>query len=109
MSNPLSPATQNDHHFMRVDRKLHWQRIATAVSEHPENLMIALENIDRWLALGRVHPAPLQEWRERIVSARDSPESFDELIQFLRKPNHDSEPIKSCSPFVGLVFSPKTA
>ena len=58
--------------------------------------------MDRWLKLGRVHPAPLNEWRARILAARKSEESFDELIRFLAAPNHDSERIKSCSPFVGL-------
>ena len=92
----------DDHHFRREDRTLHWQRIAADIANHPGDLHIALENIDRWLELGRVHPAPLHDWRARILAAQKSEESFGELIRFLAAPNHDSERIKSCSPFVGL-------
>lgn len=91
-----------DHHFRREDRTLRWRRIAGHVSRHPEDLEIALENIERWLALGRVHPGPLIEWRGRIHAARFSERGLEELVAFLREPNHDSEPIKSCSPFVGF-------
>ena len=57
---------------------------------------------DRWLALDRVHPAPLLDWRDRIHAAQNSPEAFQDLVAFLAAPNHDSERIKSCSPFAGL-------
>jgi hypothetical protein len=94
--------TSDDHHFRREDRTLRWERIAGQIAEHPEDLLIALENIERWLTLGRVHPAPLLEWRERIQAARNSEPAFKELIAFLAAPNHDTETLKSCSPFVGL-------
>ena len=94
--------SDDDHHFRREDRLVHWQRIARHIERHPEDLTIALENLDRWLALGRVHPGPIHEWRRRIVTAQDSPDGMRELLDFLAAPNHDSEPIKSCSPFVGL-------
>ena len=42
----------DDHHFCREDRTVKWQRIAAHISAHPEELEIALENIDRWLDLG---------------------------------------------------------
>jgi hypothetical protein len=93
---------QEDHHFLREDRTLRWQRIARLVEENPRNLDIALENIQRWLKLGRVHPAPILDWKQRIHTARQSPEALAEFIAFLAEPNHDSLPIKSCSPFVGL-------
>jgi hypothetical protein len=96
-----SPAA-DDHHFLREDRTLLWRRISSHLAGHPEDLQIALENIARWMKSGRLHPAPLLDWRERILAARESPEKFDQLIAFLAEPNHDSEPIKSCSPFVGL-------
>jgi hypothetical protein len=95
----------DDHHFRREDRTLRWQRIAGHIDAHPADLSIALDNIDRWLALGRVHPAPLIEWRERIHAAQDSPTAFREFIGFLAAPNHDAEPLKSCSPFVGLPLT----
>ena len=92
----------DDHHFRLEDRVIRWQRIAAHIAAHPADLSIALDNIDRWLALGRVHPAPLIEWRERIRTAQKSSEEFQNLIAFLAAPNHDSERIKSCSPFAGL-------
>lgn len=92
----------DDHHFRREDRTLRWQRIARHIEAHPEDLVIALENLDRWQALGRVHPAPIHNWRQRIHAAQASEEGMRSLLQYMAEPNHDSEPIKSCSPFVGL-------
>lgn len=92
----------DDHHFRREDRQSLWLRIARHIEQHPEDLNIALENLDRWLALGRVHPGPIHEWRRRIAAARQSPAGMRDLLDFMAAPNHDSEPIKSCSPFVGL-------
>ncbi len=94
--------TVDDHHFRREDRALRWQRIAAHIAEHPEDLAIPVANCDRWLALGRVHPAPLLEWQRLIEAAQSSPKALHEFIQFLAAPNHDAEPLKSCSPFVGL-------
>ena len=103
MDSPAPPP--DDHHFRRGDRSPHWRRIADHLSDHPADLSIALENIQRWLALGRVHPVPLIEWRERIEKARHSDDAFRDLIDFLAAPNHDAEPLKSCSPFAGLPLA----
>jgi hypothetical protein len=94
----------DDHHFLREDRAIRWRRIAFHVQNYPADLAIPLANIERWLALGRVHPAPLLDWRQRILQAQSSPAAMDDLIAFLAAPNHDEEPIKSCSPFVGISF-----
>ena len=91
-----------DPHFQREDRTERWRRIARHLEKHPEDLTVALANIERWLALGRVHPAPILEWRRRILDAQRSPAAMRQLLEFLATPNHDSEPIKSCSPFVGF-------
>jgi len=103
MDSPAPPSS--DHHFRREDRSLHWRHIAGHLSDHPADLSIALDNIRRWLELGRVHPAPLIEWRERIVAAQQSGAAFRDLIDFLATPNHDAEPLKSCSPFAGLPLA----
>jgi len=92
----------NDHHFQREDREIKWRRIAMHIAANPAELSIVLENLDRWEALGRVHPGPIHEWRSRVLAAQESPENLSKLIEFLAAPNHDSELIKSCSPFVGL-------
>lgn len=96
----MSPT--DDHHFGRTDRTQHWQQIASHLASHPASLHIALENIARWLQLGRVHPAPLHEWRRRILAAQASPPAMQQLLTYLRANNHDTEQLKSCSPFVGL-------
>lgn len=101
-----SAVSANDHHFLREDRTVKWERIAGHVESHPGDLDIALQNLDRWEALGRVHLAPIHEWRARILAARSSPRQMREFIQFLAAPNHDAEPIKSCSPFVGMPIQP---
>ena len=101
--------TSDDHHFRREDSTLHWQRIAAHLSSHPEDLCIPLANIERWLALGRVHPAPLHEWRGRILAAQSSAAAMRLLIDYLAAPNHDAEPLKSCSPFVGLPLAVHSA
>jgi hypothetical protein len=95
----------SDHHFLREDRKVLWQRIARHIEMYPKDLRIALENLDRWEAVGRVHPGPLREWRVRILAAQRSEVALQELVAFLAAPNHDSEPLKSCSPFVGLPIA----
>jgi len=95
----------DDHHFRREDRASRWQGIARHIEAHPEDLAIALENLDRWQALGRVHPGPIHDWRERIHAAQASEEGMRGLLKFMAEPNHDSEPIKSCSPFVGLPLT----
>jgi len=51
----------DDHHFHREDRELKWRRISAHLEAHPEDLSIALENLERWEALGRVHRGPIRE------------------------------------------------
>lgn len=102
--------TAEDHHFRREDRAVRWRRIASHIAEHPEDLGIALANCERWLAGGRLHPAPLLEWQRLIHAAQASPEAFRDFISFLAAPNHDDGPLKSCSPFAGLPLDePKAA
>jgi len=94
-----------DFHFRREDRGVHWRRIARHIGAHPEDLEVALENLDRWQALGRVNPAPIHEWRRRIHAAQESHDGMRALLDFMAEENHDSEAIKSCSPFVGLQMT----
>jgi hypothetical protein len=94
-----------DHHFRREDRASHWLRIAGHVERHPDELDVVLANLDRWEQLGRVHLGPIREWRRRILAARASQDGMRELLEFLAAVNHDAEPIKSCSPFVGLSLA----
>jgi hypothetical protein len=75
-----------DHHFRREDREVMWRRIARHIDAHPGDLAIALDNLDRWESLGRVHPGPIHEWRGRILAARESREHLRALIDFLEIP-----------------------
>jgi hypothetical protein len=67
---------------------------------------MALANMDRWLVKGRLQRAPLLEWQRRIRLAQTSPAAFEMLLSYLEADNDDAEPIKSCSPFVGLECVP---
>jgi len=91
-----------DPHFRRKDPGAHWRRVAAHLRAHPADLAIARENLDRWERWGRTHAAPLREWRRRLEAARNDPAAWEELLAWLAADNHDAEPLKSCSPFVGL-------
>jgi len=96
-----------DPHFRPRDHTAHWQNLASHLAAHPEDFDIALENLDRWENLARVHPGPIHEWRARIHRARQSPQAMRDLLTYLVTPNHDAEPLKSCSPFVGIIIPSK--
>jgi hypothetical protein len=80
-----------------------WNAIADRVEAQPESLALPLANIERWLARGRLQARPLLEWRQRLEQARATPEALSALLAWLRADNFDSEPLKSCSPFPGLL------
>jgi hypothetical protein len=48
----ILPMSVEDHHFRREDRASLWLRLARHVEAHPDDLVIALENLDiskpRW-------------------------------------------------------------
>ena len=96
----------HDFHLYRQDRRMHGGGIAACLRAQPEALVIPLANIERWLAKGRLQAAPLLEWKRRILLAQTSPAAFNMLLSYLEADNDDSEPIKSCSPFVGLESVP---
>lgn len=98
--------TLTDPHFNREDRSQRWRRIAADLEAHPEWLEVALENLSRWERWGRVHAAPILEWRRRILAAQNDAAAFQNLLAYLREENHDREPLKSCSPFVGFPAEP---
>lgn len=91
-----------DYHLYRSDVASHWCQIAEWVQHDPRALDLALGNIQRWLARGRLHPDPLLEWQRRITRARESADGMNQFLEFLRADNADSETLKSCSPFAGL-------
>jgi len=50
-----------DYHCFRADPLERWQGIAAVLEAQPEAWEWAQANIERWLAQGRLHPAPLME------------------------------------------------
>jgi len=53
-----------DFHCFRIDPLLRWRGIADVLEAQPEVWDWTLGNIERWLAQGRLHPAPLLDWRQ---------------------------------------------
>ncbi|MCX6878606.1 MAG: hypothetical protein NTW21_33045 [Verrucomicrobia bacterium] len=94
----------DDFHLYRRDRRDHWRDIAARIRAQPGVLNVPLANIDRWLTKGRLHPGPLLEWQRRIIAAQAKPAELAHLLAYLEADNHDAEPLKSCSPFVGPEF-----
>lgn len=92
----------DDFHLYRSDRHAKWRQLALDIPNHPEILAAALDNIDRWLTRGRLHPAPLLEWRQRIHLATSTAAEMRRFLEFVATDNFDSEPLKSCSPFISL-------
>lgn len=100
---------QTDPHLYRPDRVLMWNAIADRIQSDSDCLSFALDNIESWLKSGRLHPAPLREWRERITEAFSNTREMFLFLQYLREDNHDSEQLKSCSPFPGLLAKEELA
>lgn len=95
-----SQQMQDDFHLYRSDRLSKWRQLALDIPDHPEILAAALHNIERWLARGRLHPAPLLEWRQRIHTATSNKAEMQRFLEFIASDDFDSEPLKSCSPFI---------
>lgn len=92
-----------DPHLFRPSRERLWQALAQRVKADPACLELPLANIERWLGQGRLQKGPLLEWRKRLEAARHSKLELVALTDWMAAPNHDSEPLKSCSPFPGLL------
>ncbi len=92
-----------DPHLYRPSRERLWQALAQRVKADPACLELPLANIERWLGQGRLQAAPLLEWRRRLVVAQHSQAELLALTDWMASPNHYSEPLKSCSPFPGLL------
>lgn len=98
-----------DPHLFRPSRERLWRALAERVRRDPACLELPLENIERWMAHGRLQAAPLLEWRRRLEGAQRSEVELAALVDWMDTPNHDSEPLKSCSPFPGLLSEAELA
>jgi len=66
-------------------------------------LRIPLENIDRWLANGRTAPHRLEQWRQILLRAQQSPEGFLDLLRVLRDDSEPAQRLRDFAPFAGVV------
>jgi hypothetical protein len=66
-------------------------------------LRIPLENIDRWLANGHTAPHRLEQWRQIILRAQQSPEGFTELLVLLRDRGESAQRLRDFAPFAGTL------
>ena len=66
-------------------------------------LRIPLDNIDRWIANGHTAPQRLEQWRQIILHAQQSPEGFQELLQLLRDRSAATERLRDFAPFAGTL------
>lgn len=66
-------------------------------------LRIPLENIDRWLANGHTAPHRLEQWRQILLRAQESPEGFQELLLLLGDRSEEATHLKSFDPFPGVL------
>lgn len=100
----------SDFHCFRSNPLIRWQGIADALEKDPAAWEWALANIERWLSQGRVHPAPLLEWRQWLMEGSQEQAKREALLELLRHPPVDAhqDQLRSCSPFVGGPF-PKPA
>ena len=103
------PAAMNapDFHCFRSDPVERWRGIAAVLETQPEAWAWAQANIERWLAQGRLHPAPLLEWQQWLMEGCREQANRQALLETLRHPPADAhqDQLRSCSPFVGGPFS----
>jgi len=77
--------------------------VADKLERDPALLRIPLENIDRWLANGHTAPHRLEQWREIILRAQESPEGLTELLVLLRKQSPATDRLREFAPFAGVL------
>ena len=66
-------------------------------------LRIPLDNIDRWLANGHTAPHRLEQWRQILLRAQESPAGFEDLLRLLRDPSEAAQRLKDFAPFAGVL------
>src|SRR5687767_1261700 len=96
---PLSPSLDN----------LLSRAVADKLERDPSLLPIALANIDRWLANGHTAPHRLEQWRQIIHRAQQSPEGLQELLTLLRDRSAATERLRDFAPFAGVLAAAERA
>jgi hypothetical protein len=94
-----------DPHFRPKDPQ-RWQRLVEHLLCNPDGFAIALENLQRWEDWGRVHPGPHHEYPAKIKTAFEDPDQMTAFLDWQAADNEDSEVLKGCAPFVGVLDKP---
>ena len=77
--------------------------VADKIERDPSLLRIPLANIDRWLANGHTAPHRLEQWRQIILGAQESPAEFQQLLTLLREDNPATKRLREFAPFAGVL------
>lgn len=74
--------------------------VANQLHQHPEWIVMARENLARWMELNKDSPAMLRNNREWLAIL-DRP--LQEIVAILTGTNDESQRLRSNSPFVGAL------
>jgi len=77
--------------------------VAEKLQANPSILKIPLENIEHWSSCGHGNPHRLEQWRQIILSAQQSPKGFKSLLDLLRDRSEPCERLKEFAPFAGVL------
>src|SRR5437867_3126093 len=77
--------------------------VADKLEREPGLLRIPLENIDRWIANGHTAPHRLEQWRQILFRAQQSPEGFRKLLELLHDPAESAQRLRDFAPFAGVL------
>lgn len=81
-----------------------WLFLADKLEIKPELLAIPLNNIQRWIASGRLGDLwALERWKKMIEDAQGSNSEMVHLLAMLRDDGENARQLKSCSPFAGVL------
>ncbi len=78
-------------------------KMADKIEADPTLLDIPLDNIARWLAQGISAPQRLEQWRQIILAARETPAGMAALLALMRSNGEEAQYFKSFSPMVGIL------
>ncbi|MCI0535809.1 MAG: hypothetical protein L0Z50_11345 [Verrucomicrobiales bacterium] len=83
--------------------------VADKIENDSTLLRIPLDNIDRWIANGHTAPHRLEQWRQIIHRAQQSPEGLQELLTLLRDRSAATERLRDFAPFAGVLTAAERA
>ena len=81
----------------------YWILLARKIELNPALLDRVLSTIDRWLAADHSAPHRLNQWRQLVVAARQSPESLSVLLHTLTSEALPDRRLRDFSPFAGIL------